>query len=408
MKVLLLTQVLPYPPDSGPKVKTYNMIKYLSRHHDLTLVSFVRGNQNEHVRQLEQYCRSIHTVQMKRSLLRDVWYMGLSLLTCQPFMMIRDDHRTMRHLVDGLRNDQSFDVVHADQLNMAQYAKRVPNTFKVLDQHNALWLLYKRLWETMPRGPRKKLLERDWRLLKSYEGRLVQEFDAVLAVSREDRNALQEATGSLLDITVVPIAVDTQEARVIDRTPGPYILHIGTMYWPPNIDAMKWFVKQVYPLIREQRTDVQLDIVGAYPPSEIITLSNNSPGTNVAGYVEDPKPYLQRAALTIVPLLAGGGMRVKILDSLARGIPIVSTTLGCEGIDVSPEKDILVADTPEAFAAQVLRVLNDPSLAEKLSTNGRRLVKQKYDYRNALCPLDGVYARAKLARRKAQGARPGA
>jgi glycosyltransferase involved in cell wall biosynthesis len=395
MNVLLLTQVLPYPPNSGPRIKTYNVIKYLAQHHRVTLVSFVRGDQSESVCHLERHCQAVHTVPMKRGALRDAWYMGLSFITGQPFMMMRDDRKGMRRLIDRLTAEQHFDVVHADQLNMAKYAKRVPNAFRILDAHNALWLLYKRLWETMSPGLHKWLLGRDWRLLKAYEGRLVREFDAVLAVIENDKAALQEAAGESVDITVIPIAVDTDEVTPVARQPGAdHILHIGTMYWPPNIDAVKWFVREVYPHIRQQRSDVQFDVVGSRPPAELLALNDAGLGIHVTGYVEDPTPYQRQAAVMIVPLLAGGGMRVKILNALAEGIPIVSTTLGCEGIEVMPGRDILVGDTPEAFAAQVLRVLGDLDLGRQLAVNGRRLVQEMYDYRNACRPLEDVYARA--------------
>jgi glycosyltransferase involved in cell wall biosynthesis len=394
VKVLLLTQVLPYPPDSGPKVKTYNVLKYLAQSHEVTLVSFVRGDQSVDVACLQRYCQAIYTVPMTRGAVRDAWYMARSFLTGQPFLMIRDDRMAMRRLIDRLATEERFDVAHADQLNMAQYAAQVSGAFKVFDAHNALWLLYKRLWETMGPGLRKLLLGRDWRLLKEYEGRVCRQFDAVLAVSQEDKAALGEAAGQELDIHVIPIAIDTDEVTVIERKPAPsHILHIGTMYWPPNIDAVNWFVRQVYPIIRQQRPDVQFDVVGSRPPAELLALNGGSLGINVTGYVEDPTPYQQQAAVMVVPLRAGGGMRVKILNALAEGIPIVSTTLGYEGIEVTPRRDILVGDTPEAFAAEVLRVLNDPDLGRQLAVKGRKLVQGTYDYRNACRPLDDVYAR---------------
>jgi glycosyltransferase involved in cell wall biosynthesis len=239
------------------------------------------------------------------------------------------------------------------------------------------------------------LLGRDWRLLKAYEGRLVREFDAVLAVIHNDGAALREAAGEPVDIAVIPITVDTAEVTPVARHPdADHILHIGTMYWPPNIDAVKWFVDGVYPLIRQQRPDVEFDVVGARPPAELLALNDAGLGINVTGYVEDPTPYQQRAAVMVVPLLAGGGMRVKILNAMAEGIPIVSTTLGHEGIAVTPDRDILVGDTPEAFAAEVLRVLDDPDLGRQLAANGRKLMQETYDYRNACRPLDDVYARA--------------
>mgnify|MGYP001067785897 CR=1 FL=1 len=395
MKVLLLTQVLPYPPDSGPKVKTWNVLMYLSRQHDVTLVSFVRGERSVEVECLQRYCTAVHTVPMKRSLFYDGLAMLRSLLNGQSWMMVRDDRLAMRRLLARLAAETSFDLVHADQLNMAQYAERVPGAFKVLDAHNALWLLYKRLWKTLAPGPRKWLLNRDWRLLKSYEGWLVREFDAVLAVSHLDRVALQESAGQPVDIVVIPIAIDTDEVNVIEREAKPrHILHIGTMYWPPNIDAVNWFIREIYPIIRQQRPDVEFDVVGSRPPAELLALNDAGLGINVTGYVADPTPYQRSAAVLVVPVLAGGGIRVKILNALAEGIPIVSTTLGCEGIEVTPGQDILIGDSPEAFAAQVLRVLNDADLGKRLALNGRRLAEEKYDYRKACRPLDEVYARA--------------
>jgi glycosyltransferase involved in cell wall biosynthesis len=399
MNVLLLTQVLPYPPDSGPKVKTWNVLKYLAQHHQVTLVSFVRGDQSDDVRHLERYCRAVHTVPMQRGVWRDLWYMVLSFLKNEPFLMVRDDRAAMRRLVDRLASggadseDTHFDVAHADQMNMAQYAARVSGAHKIIDAHNALWLLYKRLWRTMGPGPRRWLLGRDYRLLERYEGRVCREFDAVLAVSEEDKVALEEAAGRSLDITVIPIAIDADEVTVVQREPKPrHILHIGTMYWPPNVEAVSWFVRDVYPLIRQQCPDVQFDVVGSRPPAELLGLNDAGLGINVTGYVADPTPYLERAALMVVPLHAGGGMRVKILNALAQGIPIVSTTLGAEGIGVTSGENILVADEPADLAVACLSLLDNPDLGRRLARNGRTLVEQRYDYRRACVALDEVYA----------------
>jgi glycosyltransferase involved in cell wall biosynthesis len=394
VKVLLLTQVLPYPPDSGPKVKTWNVLKYLAERYEVTLASFVRCDQSADVARLQRYCRAVHTVPMERGAVWDGLAMMRSMLTGQPWMMVRDDRAAMRRLVDRLAAEGSFDVVHADQLNMAQYAVRVPRAFKVLDAHNALWLLYKRLAATMRPGLKKWLLERDWRLLRRYEGKMVQVFDAVMAVNPTDRDALLEAAPVHREVIVIPIGVDTEDVTPIPRQSGAnHILYVGTMYWPPNIDGVLWFARHVFPLIRQQRPDVQLDIVGARPPREVVTLGRDDVGINVTGYVEDLTPHLQRCALMVVPLRAGGGMRVKILNGLAQGLPIVSTTLGCEGIAVTPGRDILVADEPDEFATAVLRVLNEADLAKQLSLNGRRLVESQYDYRHACAPLDGLRAR---------------
>jgi glycosyltransferase involved in cell wall biosynthesis len=232
-------------------------------------------------------------------------------------------------------------------------------------------------------------------LLKQYEGRICRQFDAVLAVSREDETALEEAAGQPLDITVVPIAIDTGEVAPVSRRPeADHILHIGTMYWPPNIDGILWFIRQVYPHIRAGRPNVTFDVVGARPPQEILSLGGDGTGINVTGYVEDPTPYLEQTGVMVVPLRAGGGMRVKILNALAQGLPIVSTSLGCEGIAVTNDKNILIADSSQDFAEAVLRLLENPDFAAQLGQNGRHLAEQQYDYRQACLPIGEVYNRA--------------
>jgi polysaccharide biosynthesis protein PslH len=397
MKIMLLTQVLPYPPDSGPKVKTLNLIKYLSKFHQVTLVSFVRGDQSSEVQSLQQYCEAVHTVPIERGAGLDARYMMRSFLSRQPFLMVRDDRPEMRRLVDELASRQQFDIVHADQLNMAQYALRVPGARRILDAHNALWLLYQRLWKTMKPGPKKWLLGRDWRLLKKYEGDVLHQFHVTLAVSEEDRTALQEAAQTIqkrgeAHIAVIPITVDTDEVRRVERSPGAdRILHMGTMYWPPNVDGVLWFIENVYPLIRSKRPGVEFDVVGARPPRELVEHSGNGTGINVTGYVEDPLPYLEQTGAVVVPLRAGGGMRVKILNALAQGLPVVTTTIGCEGIPVQNGTHLLIADTPEEFAAATLRFLEDRPYADQLGQRGRHFIQARYDYRVACEPIEQIY-----------------
>jgi glycosyltransferase involved in cell wall biosynthesis len=396
MRVLLLTQVLPYPPDSGPKVKTYYVLKYLAQQHRVTLVSFVRSEDKpEYIRHLETLCERVITVPITRAKKDDLRFLGQSLISGQPWMMVRDERPEMRRVLADLAAGEPFDVVHADQLNMGQYALPFEGVHKVLDLHNALWMLYRRMAETTPvTNPMKYLLMRDWPLLKRYEGEMCRQFDAVTAVTEEDRQLLIEA-GAGRDIRVIPIAIDTDEQAVVQRRPsGPHIIHIGTMYWQPNIDALTWFLEDIYPLIKAQVPDVRCTLIGSRPPESLIQHSRTDRTLTVTGYVEDPMPFMEDASMMIVPLLAGGGMRVKILNALSQGIPMVSTSIGCEGIHVEHGKDILIADTAENFAVQCVRLLTDYDLNARLSAAGRQTVEQYYDYRQACRPLDEVYRMA--------------
>jgi sugar transferase (PEP-CTERM/EpsH1 system associated) len=393
MKLLLLTQVLPYPPDSGPKIKTLNVIKYLAQHHKITLISFVRGDQSADIDHLRRYCEAVYPIPMVRHPLYDVIALARSLLTGQPWVILRDDRREMRRKIKQLLAQEPISIVHVDQLNMAQYAEHIPGVYKVLDTHNALWLLYQRIWQTMKPGPKKWLLGRDWRLLKRFEARICQKFDRVLAVSEEDRAALLEAVSQPLDITVIPITVDTDEVKPVTRSPdADHILYLGTMYWPPNIDGVYWFIREVLPLLLEKRPNLTFDVVGSRPPQGLLDLSRPETGIHVTGYVKDIAPYLEKAGMMIVPLRAGGGMRVKILEALAYGLPVVSTTIGCEGIVVENGRHILIADSPAEFARVILQLLDNRSLADELGRNGRNLIETTYDYRVALRTLDKIYS----------------
>ena len=187
--------------------------------------------------------------------------------------------------------------------------------------------------------------------------------------------------------------MDGDEVRPVQREPeADHILHIGTMFWPPNIDGVNWFISEVLPRIRASRPGVVFDVVGARPPQELLDLSKADSRINVTGYVDDPTPYLQRAGVMVVPLHAGGGMRVKILNAMAQALPIVTTTLGCEGIAVRSGEQVLIADEPEAFAEATLKVLDDRALANRLGQNGRELLDATYDYRSACRPLERLYS----------------
>ncbi len=393
MKVLLLTQVLPYPPDSGPRVKTYHVLRYLAERHEVTLVSFVRGDVTEAAEHLGHYCKDVLTVPIRRTAAQDLRALIKSMLSGDPFMMVRDRRREMLQVLSEVSSRHDFDIVHADQINMAQYAQQISGAKSVLDAHNALWLVYRRLSQSGRLSVKRLLFEREWRLLRVYEGRMGAEFDSVLAVSEEDRHALLEVGVPAEKVRVIPISIDTSQTRVIERNQdAKNILHLGTMFWPPNSEGVSWFLAQIWPRIRRENPGVVFDIVGSLPPRNLQIQAKQDPFINLTGYVADPTAFLRRAAVMVVPLRAGGGMRVKILHALAQGIPVVTTSIGCEGICAENGIHLLVADSPAYFAEATTRLLKDRELANRLASNGRTLVENRYDYRHALAQLDNLYA----------------
>ena len=415
LNILFLTQILPYPPDAGPRVKTWQVLRYLVESgHKVTLVSFVRADEEKHIKAVRELLPDFHPVKMVRSRAADLYYWMRSNFTGRPFLIERDRLAAMSSLVKMLMETCPYDAIHTDQLTMTQFAfdlhcKERP-ILRLFDAHNATWSIVDRMRENaMP------LLQPVMRLeaqrIKRYEGEVVREFDYTLAVTEIDRDLLLEAArngpvgqiaanGSTIEeaalerrILTVPISVDT---RVLHAAPRPKqssnLMALGTLHYPPNADGIRWFLHEVFPIVREQRPDACLTIIGKNPPPDFIEQAEKYPQViEVTGYVDDLEPYFEQSALMVVPVRAGGGMRVRILEGFARGIPTVTTTIGLEGIDARPDEDVLIGDTPEKFAAAVLRLLDQPELREKLANNGRRLVEKVYDRQVALRKMESIY-----------------
>lgn len=388
MNILLLTQVLPFPPDSGPKVKTFHVIRYLAeRGHRVTLASFVRGSELDHVKGIEPYCAEIHTVQIRRSGFADVRAYLHSLYSGLPFIVTRDASKEMSDLVKQLASNQCFDIIHADQLSMGQYALGSNSACRVFDAHNAVWEILQRSSRDAPWFMR-PIIAAESRRLKKYEGDLCRQMDGVLAVSEADQQALVQAGAEGSKIKIIPIAIDTRELKPIAlRERAKNILITGTLFYPPTASAVRWFLHDVFPLVLTQFPEVTLTIVGPRPPKDFL----GAPNVTVTGYVPDLVPYLERATMMVVPVRAASGMRVRILEAFARGIPVVTTTTGAEGIDATSGEHLLIADEPREFANAVLRLLADIVLRERLARCARILVETKYDWREVLPRLETVY-----------------
>jgi glycosyltransferase involved in cell wall biosynthesis len=369
----------------------------------------VRSDDSDHdVGHLATFCKDVLVVPMVRSRSKNVAALVESLITEQPAIIIRDRLPQMQALLTKLVRQQEFDVIHADQTSMAQYALYAQSVADVrcrpstiLDQHNALYLLVRRQssyesWLSRP------IWRREARGLANYERTICRQFDQILTVSREDKGALlalfSNAEAREIDdkITPIPICVDTSSQGMMRRMQdGKQIIHLGTMFWPPNVEGVLWFAEQVLPLIWRKIPEVRFIVAGKEPPSEVLALADRVGNGNivVTGFVEDPQPLLERSQVFIVPVRAGGGMRVKIVDAWLWGLPVVSTTIGAEGLSVRPGENILLADDPEAFAAAIVRLFNDPTLAATLRSSGRRWVEDRYDYRRVYGQIDQVFAR---------------
>lgn len=395
LRVLLISQMVVYPADAGPKVKTLQALRHLAARHEVTYCAFARTPaEHQQADALRPLCHRIETVQLSRSRVSDIGYLAASLASGESFLLRRDDRVEMRAAVRRLLAEERIEVIHVDQLNMMQFVPPEWGSPIVLDEHNAVWLRVERLRAHAPDPIRRWLLGREARLIRTAEADACQRADVVLAVSEQDREALRAITSDDVNITVAPIAVDVAHYAPIREARAPQpdrLLTIGTMFSPPNCEGVAWWLREGYERLRGLRPQVIYDIVGPRPPASLRALASRRPGARLHGYVADPAPFWTGASVLAVPLLSGGGVRVKILEAMASGVPIVSTSVGCEGLGVRDDEHLLIADTPEAFAQACARLLADASLARRLAANAYRLVLDRYDTDTALAPLDAAY-----------------
>lgn len=413
-RILFLSQLLPYPLNSGAKTRAYFVLRYLAQRNHVTLLAFTRPDDLPEAKtHLKEFCAEVHTIPMLRSRKRDLRALLESLSSNQSFVIRRDYVPEMAKKIQELLSSGEYEAVHTDQLWMAQYAllaQKMPGEIRkpilILDEHNACFQIFQRLAEGEGNPLKRLFLEREWRSLKRFEVRACANFDRLVTVTDEDRATLQgliEGQGKgirLPQFSSIPICVETDSVPAIKPVKSPpNILHMGTMFWLPNIEGMLWFAREVWPQVEESLPSATLTIIGKNPPLSIQELANGQPGKDpdqnskieIPGYVADPQLYLERAGVFIVPLLSGGGMRVKIVDGWRWGLPIVSTTVGAEGIHYRDRENILIADSPQDFAEAVIEVLKDPNLSDRLREKGRGWVEETYNWRAVYPAWDAVY-----------------
>ncbi len=402
MKILFLSQVFPFPLDAGPKVRSYYVMRYLAEKHDVTLISFVRNTDTpaalDHVRQL---CCQVHTVPMNRSSVKDLFYLAKSLVSSTPFLIARDWLPAMVETIERvIKQEGPFDYVHADQLWMAPYALLAARSDRrlrvVLDQHNAVFMIPRRMTQG-ERNPLKKLIfEIEARKLATYEVDICRQFEDVAWVIPEDYAAVQTHAKkrgfSIPNSGVIPICIDAESEPVIQRNSNSRrVTFLGGLHYPPNAQGINWYAQHVFPKVLATVPDAILTVIGKQPPLELTTFGIPPQNLEVTGYVDDPRPYLAETGAFIVPLLAGGGMRVKIVDGWRWGLPIVSTTIGAEGIRWRAGEHLLIGDTPDVLAAQTVNLLTDAGLNQRVAAAGRQWVEQSYHWRTAYTAWDAIY-----------------
>ncbi len=388
LQLLYLSQFPPSPPTYGAQRRIAGLLTALARRHDVTAVALISPDLDaaEADRSMRSYCKRVVLVPARP------WAgTGKRLLQLRALVSRRSfEHhffhlRALRPLLQRLLSEQAFDVLNVEHpflahLALKQLPQGPPLPVRVLDEHNIEFDLARQ-----QAGNEQGLFRRihnatNWPKIRAEEVEAFNAFDGVTFCSEADE-ARARVLAPLLRSAVVPNAVDVQyfqPSKALPPADGRTVLFFGAINYFPNVDGLLYLLREVWPLLERRHPEARLKIVGQHPTPEILAFQG--PKVEVTGKVEDVRVHLAGAAVTVAPLRVGGGTRFKILEAMAMGRPVVSTSLGAEGISARPGMDILLADEPQAFAEAVGRVLETPALAAQLGDRGRALVEAHYSW----------------------------
>jgi glycosyltransferase involved in cell wall biosynthesis len=384
MKLLVISSWFPYPPDNGSKLRAYHLLHELSKRHAITLLSFAEPGEEKSVDGLTGICQSVQTVPgnpFKAGRLKGV----RGLFSPLPRSYLQTYSRAMQSLVDEAAG--LHDAAIGLQLGAALYLDRLRSIPRVFEEAEVTVL---REQFASQRHPLKRLrYGLTWWKFARYMRRFVDRFEAATVVSDNERTQMARIGCDARRIAVIPNGVDAADLQ-IRRTPQPdMLIYPGAMTYSANYDAVRYFLAEVFPLVRRAHPEVKLAVTGSTKGVNLHTLPNRE-GVTFTGYLPDVKPVIAGSAACVVPLRIGGGTRLKIVQSMALGTPVVSTSKGAEGLAVTPEENILLADTPQCLAEQVLRILDNPDLRSRLSENGRQLIERQYTWDRIAQRLDAL------------------
>ena len=381
MKILWVKAGKLLPVDTGGKIRSYNILRHLAKQHEVIFLSYYGGRRDSEyeaaVAQQLPGAQTIYTASPESTAAQSLDYL-YRLPSPAPYAVKKFTHPKVRELVSQHLSSKRLDVAICDFLSASLNFPEGSATPVVLFQHNVETMLWRRMASMEQSAVRKLSYTIEAHKMERYERRALSRFRHVIAVSDVDRDEMLQLCPNCA-FTVVPTGVDTEQYRVVPSAPGkpPFIVFTGSMDWEPNIDAVEYFCREIFPAILAAFPDARFQIVGRNPHPRVQRLA--SPSVEVTGTVSSVMDYLRSATVVIVPLRIGGGTRLKIFEAMAMAKALVSTSIGAEGLDVSNGRDLLVADDARAFATAVLTLLSDPGLRKGYEERAAAIAS-RYDW----------------------------
>lgn len=382
MRILQLTNRLPWPLKDGGAIGLYQFTKgYAKAGCELTLLSMNTSKHYVNPEELPSFFREkikLFTVFVDNKV--EIKSAVKNLFKNKSYHIERFISAEYENKLTEILQSNQFDIVHFDGLYVSMYlpaVRKFSNAKCVFRAHNVEHLIWKRITSNTGNFIKKKYIERLTKQLKSYEEKQLNQFDLILPVSKADEH-LFRVSGCIKPFHRTPAGINIEAYSLKNEAIEPQsVFHIGAMDWFPNIEAVKYLVNEIWQKVRLKMPEAKLYLAGRRMPAEFNQFESES--IHVEGEVSDAQQFMQSKSVMTIPLLSGSGMRIKIIEGMALGKAIVSTTIGAEGIDCTNDKDILLADSPAEFANQIVRCLQNPDLVSRLGQNARHLAEEEYD-----------------------------
>jgi len=389
LNILWISHFVPYPPKGGCFQRSYNLIKEVSRNNNIYLIALRHKDKTTHPEaetnkaksELEKLCKKVIILDISSFSGLNYYYMALkSIFNINPLTVNLFISKDIGNIIVKLVHDIKIDVAHYDTISLCEYMHHSGSVPKILNHHGVESFMIRRRVNNEPNLMKKLYLLLESYKLRKYEERNCHKFYMNLTVSEEDKLMLKKISPrSRFEVVENGVDVDYFKQKD-DHDNTNRLIFAGRMDQYSNVDAIMQFCRNVWPLVKEKFPKMRFSIIGNNPPQKLLDMAKSDERIEVLGYVDDVRPYFAGATISICPIRDGGGTRLKILDAMAMGMPIISTTIGCEGIDVSPGINVFIANTPEEYVQSIGKLINDDMLRKSLSNCARITVEKKYSW----------------------------
>jgi polysaccharide biosynthesis protein PslH len=391
LRILWISCRLLHPLNGGDRIRTYNMLKEFKRRHHVTYLCLRTPKDTEEtVQRATEFCHEVIPVAHASTGRTLRFYVGVlknTFVGKYPFIAKKyESPETVARLREMIARKQ-FDLVICDYLspmiNLLGLGQKPPVP-TIIFQHNIESLIWKRHVDCVKNPIKRFIYKKEWELTHRFEDTCAEFVDGQVTVSEDEYHYFKDTRKMKGVLGAVPTGVDCEYYQPNPNAEPHTMAFLGSMDWHANLDAVQYFVGEVYPKIKARFPDAKFLIIGRNPPASIRALSDNDRSIEVTGTVADVRPFLSRASTMVLPLRVGGGTRIKVFEAMAAGLAVVSTHVGAEGLPVEHDEHIVFADQPDEFADGVCKVLGDPAFRQRISNNALELVRAQFSWKAAV------------------------